>query len=627
MDKDFVKGVISIIKDFDNINCENYISKVKYVIFFISKILYESKIKGNAILDNNLSYIVSNNEYLGIIKEYSTFDLKQVEVESKIYALMSDFKNVVTHENFIPAMLYEILLTPKEKKSLGQVYTPLYVVDQMLSDSFHIQNINKDIKILDPACGGGYFLIDAFNKIRNQVESSEIDDRYILEHMIYGIDIDDFSIFLTKMGLIFNSSCNYVNFNIFNMDFLIESDDLVLSFDIIIGNPPYIGHKQTSKEYRTILKNRYKEVFYDKSDISYCFFKRGKELLKDNGILCLITSRYFMEAMYADKLRNFLKNNFHIVSIVDYNGYRVFKGAMISPAVIILSNDTKNKSKFSYVKYNMDSSKIDNFTYEQTKLSNKGWIILETKEEELYNRIESISNTYINDVCNIKQGIITGLDKAYIVTEEEIKKYNLERSLLKKWIKNSNISQTNISYNNLFLIYSNLINDETDYPNTIKYLEPFKELLMNRRECKNGIRKWYELQWGRVQSDFENPKILFPYKSNSNKFFYDVNEYFCSADIYFINEVRSDITYEYLQNYLNSNIFEFYFKCQAKKVGVNLFEYYPNKINFMKIYLPDKKNDKNISDLGKISIEIFLEKVFNISGEEKAIITKYISKR
>jgi len=626
MDKDFVKRVISIIKNFDD---TNYISNVKYVIFFISKILYCCKLKGNEILDGNLSNIVSSNENLGIIEEYSTFDLNQLEVEEHIYALMCEFKKTVTHDNFIPAILYEVLLTPKEKKSLGQVYTPFDIVDKMLSDTFHIKNINKMLKILDPACGGGYFLIYALKSIRKEMNEKNllIDDTYILENMIYGIDIDDFSIFLTKMGLIFNSSCTSVNFNIYNMDFLTETDKLDRDFDIIIGNPPYIGHKQTNKEYRNILKKRHNEVFYDKSDISYCFFNRGKELLKDEGVLCLITSRYFMEAMYADKLRNFIKSSFKIVSIVDYNGFRVFKGAMISPAVILLSNDVGNNTEFSYVKYNMDSSKIDNFSYEQTKLCNKGWIILETKEEELYNRIESISNTYINDVCNIKQGIITGLDKAFIVSEEEINKYNLEHSLLKKWIKNSNISKTNILYKNLYLIYSNMINDEKDYPNTIKYLHAFKENLMNRRECKSGIRKWYELQWGRVQSDFENPKIVFPYKSNCNNFFYDKNEYFCSADIYFINDVRSDVTYEYLQNYLNSNIFEFYFKCQAKKVGVNLFEYYPNKLNFMKIYLPEEKRDKNISDLGKISIEIFLEKVFNISGEEKAIINKYISQK
>ena len=631
MDKAFIKQILSIIREINN---EDYISNVKYVIFYISKILYACKLHNYNILDHNFSNIVSENvsddNNMGIFNSYSVFDLKQNEVEEKIYALICNFKNCVSYENFEPANLFEVLLPSFEKKRLGQVYTPLEIVDNMLSQAFNIKKINKDTHILDPSCGGGYFLIEAFKRIRNEsiFESSGVSDKYILENMIYGVDIDEFSIFLTKMGLLFSSRCTNVSFKIFSLDFLTESDNLNMHFDIIIGNPPYIGHKQTNKEYRAMLKEKFKDVFYDKSDVSYCFFKKGKDLLNEDGIVCFITSRYFMEAMYADRLRNFLKSSFHIISINDYSGIRVFKGAMVSPLIVTLSNNIVNKNEFSYVKYSVDELKIENFNYEQKKLKNSGWIILNNKEEELFNRIESISNTYISDVCSIKQGIITGLDKAFVVSEKEIEQYSLEPFLLKKWIKNSNISKTNISYNNLYLIYTNNIEDERQCPNTINYLKPFKNNLMNRRECENGIRKWYELQWGRVQSDFETPKILFPYKSHGNNFFYDTNKYFFSADIYFINELSNNVPHDYLQNYLNSNIFEFYFKCKAKKVGIDIYDYYPNKLNFMKIYLPDERKTQNISYLGKFSIDIFLNKVFNIiSEEDKAIINKYIFKK
>lgn len=635
MDKAFVKRVVSLITDISSLNniddteSSNYITGVKYVIFLISKYLFICKIKENKTLDYTLSNNVSNNDIMGILDEYSIFDLKDLDIEEKVFNLMNDFKDTVIHNNFIPAKLYELLLTPKEKKILGQVYTPFHIVESMLSKTFETKKTNRSMKILDPSCGGGYFLIKTFKKIQEESiqRSLYISDKYIMENMIYGVDIDNFSIFLTKMGLLFNSCLSNAKFNLINTDFLTSYDNLDVSFDIIIGNPPYIGHKQIEKKYKLILNNRYPEVFYDKSDISYCFFKRGKELLKDNGLLCLITSRYFMEAMYADKLRNYIKNSFSIVSIVDYNGYKAFKGAMVSPAIITLSNKNLNKNMFSYVKYNIDNLKVDNFSYGQTKLNNKGWIILNEAEEQLFHRIENRCNTYIRNVCNIKQGIITGLDKAFIVSDDEIEKYQLENSLLKKWIKNSNISKTNISYKNLYLIYTNMIEDEEEYPNTIKYLESFKDILINRRECKKGFRKWYELQWGRIQTDFESPKILFPYKSDSNNFCFDTDEYYCSADVYIINELHDNLSFEYLQNYLNSNIFEFYFKCQAKKVGVNLFEYYPNKINLMKIYLPDEKLGKNIYNLGKISIDNFLEKVFNISVREKAIINKYITKK
>lgn len=633
MDKRFVKQVISIIKESDFLINEDYITKVKYVIFHISKFLYARKLQNCGLFAYDDFKIMSNNvlsyKEMGIFNLYSAFDLCQKEAEDRICDLIFSDKNSLAFENFVPAKLYELLLTPNEKKRLGQVYTPVHIIDKMLVQVFDIKEIDINLSILDPACGGGYFLIEAFKRIRNELspESSENIDRYILENMLYGADIDDFSIFITKIGLLFSTDCTDIDFKIFKSDFLIDDKNFP-HFDIIIGNPPYIGHKQTDKSYRAMLKERYKDVFYDKSDISYCFFKKGKYLLKENGVLCFITSRYFMEAMYADRLRSFIQDSFQIVSIHDFCGIQIFKGAMVSPLVITLCNNIMNKSMFSYVKYKDDEINNEKIAYEQKKLKSNGWVILNNKEEELFNRIECISNTYISDVCSIKQGIITGLDKAFIVTEKEINQYKLETDLLKKWIKNSNISDTNIKYNNLYLIYTNNIEDEKAYPNTIKYLMPFKDKLMNRRECISGVRKWYELQWGRIQSDFESPKIVFPYKSRGNNFYFDNDMYFCSADVYFINKLSDNISYDYLQKYLNSIIFEFYFKCRAKKVGIDIFEYYPNKLKAMKIYVPHWENEKKFSHLGKFSIDNFLKKVFNVNGEEeKAIINNYISKK
>ena len=71
------------------------------------------------------------------------------------------------------------------------------------------------------------------------------------------------------------------------------------------------------------------------------------------------------------------------------------------------------------------------------------------------------------------------------------------------------------------LIYSeNLIDNPDDYPNTINYLYQFKDKLSKRRECLSNVRKWYELQWGRLLENFEGNKILFPYKAKKNIFIY-----------------------------------------------------------------------------------------------------------
>ena len=602
MYKSLVKEIKTLI---GNIPCYDYISKVRYVIFLLCQNLYSLKFN---------KYISINNVH--IFKEYNQLDLQNDEIREKISILSKEYTEFLLAD-FTPAYLYENLLTAKEKKSLGQVYTPQKIIKKMINEVFQIINFHENIRILDPACGGGYFLTELYNYISNN--HPEIEKRHIVENMLYGTDVDDFSIFLSKAGLIFQSGIHDLKFNIYKMDFLTSPP--LGEFHLVIGNPPYIGHKNTSREYKKVLYENYKEVYYDKADISYCFFKRGKELLNSEGIISFITSRYFMEALYGDRLRKFIKENLNILSLVDYNGKSPFKHAMVSPAIITLSVKWNN-CYFKYVK--KKSAGVEVYEYSQKKLKDSGWIILKDEDEKLFERIDSISNTYIKDICTIKQGIITGYDKAFIVDEETIEKYKIESFLLRKWIKNSNISRNSIKYNNLYLIYSDIIEDERDFPNAIKYLSQYKARLKSRRECRSGIREWYKLQWGRIISDFENPKIIFPYKSKNNNFYYDKSGYFCSADIYLMNNFSENITLDYLISYLNSSIFEFYLKCQSKKVGKDLYEYYPNKLNNLKIYIPQIDIQQKFSGLGKFSIEILLEKMFNVNEKEVNIIKNYI---
>lgn len=609
MDKTLLKSINFLIKDLGNFD---YIIKVRYIIFSITKFLYQLKI--NKSLNHTTFF---GNESSNIFNDHA-LSLNDSEAEQKVIEWIKLNIENFDLNNFSPARLYEELLTATEKKNLGQVYTPDEIIHKMYNCVFSHKKLDASIKILDPSCGGGYFLVEAFKIIKNL---NIADDKYIVEHMLYGVDIDDFSIFMTKASLLFamDAPCN-LKYNIYKLDYL--TDDLgIKDIDVIIGNPPYVGHKNSSFAYKKTLYELYNDVFYDKSDVSYCFFKKSKELLKEDGIVSFITSRYFMEALYGDRIRDYIKNNFKILSLVDYSGIKVFKCAMVSAAVVTLLNSGGNNSAFEFVKY--DDGEKEGFSYKQDKLKNTGWIILRDQEENLFNKIEAVSNTCIKDICNISQGIITGLDEAFVIEEKDIEKYDIERELLKKWIKNSNISQSEIKYNSLYVIYTSDIDCEERFPNAVKYLSTYKNRLEKRRECQKGYKKWYELQWGRVKSDFENPKIVFPYKSKGNNFFYDTSEYFCSADVYLMNGFNSSVSLDYLLPYLNSSLFEFYFKCVAKKVGTNLYEYYPNKLNNAKIYLPQENIQHNFSQLGKFSIALYQKKMFNITEEEVNIIYKY----
>ncbi len=625
MEKIISKKIKKIIINSDK-NAANddikYINNLKSCLYFFAKLIYINKFINNLdiykITENYSENMkLFDKKSVLLFKEYSEFDFSDKSYEVKILEMLVELNNSIDINKLNISALYENIISDKERKILGQVYTPYETIEEMLDLVFENRQINDDIKILDPSCGGGYFLLGAYKRLKEKLTN----EKHILENMIYGVDIDKFSCFLTKISLCFESNIPDINFNIYNKDFLVDFNPNY-KFDIVIGNPPYIGHKNIGQKYREELKDKYCDVFYDKSDISYCFFKAGHRLLNERGRMCFITSRYFLEAKYADRLREYIVNNLNILKILDYNGHKVFKNVNISPMIILMENLSKESKNVEVKKYNSNDAFIS-FNVEKTELDKNGWVLLNSNEKQLYQKIISKCNFKLKDIGYIKQGIITGYDEAFIVNEEEIVKYNLEKVLLRKWIKNSNIGENGVSFDGKYIIYSNLIDDEKNYPNTIKYLSMYKERLANRRECKNGARKWYELQWGRNLCLFENNKIIFPYKAKSNNFFYDVDKYLCSADVYTLVVNEDIVTSEYVVNYLNSSIFEFVFKCNAKKVGEKLYEYYPNKLEDMQIYIPPNKDEKIFIKNDKIYIENFLKKVFNITLGDEILINYY----
>jgi len=144
-------------------------------------------------------------------------------------------------------------------------------------------------------------------------------DEHIIKHNLYGFDIDDIAVKILIIDL-YDLSQGSVPSNIFNKDFLVYENEI--KFDIVIGNPPYVGKKSIDNEYAAYLKVRYKEVYKDKGDLSYCFFKKALEDLNEMGRLTFITSRYFLESPSGEDLRKVLKEDCTIEKIIDFYGIR-----------------------------------------------------------------------------------------------------------------------------------------------------------------------------------------------------------------------------------------------------------------------------------------------------------------
>lgn len=502
-----------------------------------------------------------------------------------------------------------------DRKNKGVFYTPREIVERMTEKALSEVDPAEDpyIKILDPACGTGLFLIKAFeilkrkfennyetvlennNELKGKLQKDEIGS-FIVENNLWGADIDREALD-TAGEILMKLAGKECRPNLICCDSLICG--IEGEYDHILGNPPYIGHKQVSKEYKKVLQQIYKDIYRDKSDISYCFLKKGIDLLKGGGSLSFITSRYFMEGPSASGLRKYITDSCTVEEIVDFHGGRVFQDAGVAACIITLrkgsySNETSVLKHKQGIKFSgaglFSTSDFEYFTVNSSVLKDKGWVLLSPEKYEIFSMVEEKGTLALMDIADSYQGIITGCDRAFIVSKDEIEKHGIEGSLLRPWIKNSNIQKHDIKTAEKFIIYSDFIKAEEEFPNAIKYISGFRERLQERRECKRGVRKWYQLQWGRTNEVFETPKIVYPFKSDQSRFAVDESGYYCSADIYSLKlkkEFAGSITLEYISAILNSRLFEFYFKCYAKKISENLYDYYPNTVLRMKILMPE----------------------------------------
>lgn len=540
------------------------------------------------------------------------------------------------------------------------------------------------ITILDPACGSGAFLnaalqfLMAEHKLIDEMEAKVAGsaivfqdvENSILEHNLYGVDINEESVEIAQLALWLRTAkphrkLNSLNENIKCGNSLI-SDPAIAGekafnwqeqfpkvfekggFDVVIGNPPYL-------RVQGLRENHQKEsVFYEHNFVSatgrfdfyVLFIEKGFSLLNKNGVLSFILPHKFINADFGVGIRNFIYDNKALNNLVTFGAEQVFSDASVYTCIIGLSygNSVFNYTKTKPLELQEASNTHTEIAIEKLADTTR-WSFQTSEDSNVIAKIikQPLLFKTITKACS--QGTVSMGDDIYMLKgkiegnyfigfSEQIQQYvKLEKDIMKPILKGEDIKRYAPLENTYWLIYPHhSVNGKTipyeenemkeHFPLTYEYLLPFKSELVDKKiRYKTNEKYWYALHRSREITMFETPKIITAEISFGCNMTYDTKNLYHNTKCYTIlfDEVFEKYTQAYL-TILNSRILWYYLSQTGYTLRGGFFCF---KTKYLEpFHLPDltSPEKQDIAD----TLSVFANQMFSLNSQLQEKRTRFL---
>ncbi|MFW9999660.1 MAG: N-6 DNA methylase [Candidatus Hodarchaeota archaeon] len=377
----------------------------------ILKILIVTKLHSDLNLEG-----VYENYFKNSVNELNLFEFNYFfwtkfnkELFRKIFGVI---KHSIYAKQELFSDIYQELFLPDIRHKIGEFYTPSKLVQKMVDDVYIVGS-----KILDPTCGSGNFLIYILIKILNCSESTLLKSKAISK--VYGFDINPLAIMTTKTNMVlllldYFDTKNYElsELNIFLIDSLfpeqyeedtnINIKNMHNTFDLIIGNPPWLTYKDLQlKDYQIKIRELSDNLgikppsqYITHIELAAIFFYAiPSHFLKKNATVFFVMPRSVINGDHCHKFRAFSIFNSNL-EIWDFPKHYFFnvKHVCLKAEYIGKNNNILINERYP-IKTKLFNDILElkkEIEYSSLKIDNDGAKLLMPSEElESFNKLEN----------------------------------------------------------------------------------------------------------------------------------------------------------------------------------------------------------------------------------------------
>ncbi len=409
------------------------------------------------------------------------------------------------------------------RKEQGIYYTPTWVVDYIVK--FAIEEALKrkgakadKLRVLDPACGSGTFLLRAFDHLmraRNPTGAS-VQSRFdpetagpllalrtsVLTDNLFGVDLDARAVEIAQLNLMIRAAESRHRLPTLERNVRVGNsviaeasvDPCALNwakafpepmgeggFDVVVTNPPYVRIQNLGAAEVDYFAAHFKADW--NYDIYTVVVQQAWELLREGGVAGFILPNKFLSANYGESLRTFLADRGAVLRLMDFRDFQVFEDATTYTCLLFLrKGKPKKRFDFGSLKADSDPAAVRSLSDDQFSLSEveapkepaRPWTLVPAESRGLFERLDTIPRR-LGPLCDeIFQGIVTGADPAYVVRIEKEegrtvliknvadgREFQLEAELVKKLLKGKELRRWGIDWNDLGIVYPYDLADPT----------------------------------------------------------------------------------------------------------------------------------------------------------------------